>query len=223
MNSIDICILILFVVIVFEGYARGFIVSLLSLIRIAVGIPLSFLVADRLSSTVYTNYFSEDIHADVLKGMESSGVDTYIQSFRDTVSNFPDILKGSADLSFLDHAGAASAANGIMTNIVDPIAEMITKTALFLATLAVFFIVTAIILYIVKKLSNSSRAPFRKTNKFLGAVFGVLKALIILFAFARIGAFITENVNAGDNAFLQQLASSTLIELLNKFNPILII
>ena len=92
-----------------------------------------------------------------------------------------------------------------------------------LATLAVFFIVTAIILYIVKKLSNSSRAPFRKTNKFLGAVFGVLKALIILFAFARIGAFITENVNAGDNAFLQQLASSTLIELLNKFNPIMII
>lgn len=223
MNFIDIFILILFVVIVFEGYARGFLVSLLSLVRIAVGIPVSFLIADRFSNTVYTNYFRETISANVLKGIESSEADTYLQSFRDTVNNMPDILKGSVDLSFLDNAGASSAANGIMTNIVDPIAEIITKATLFVVTLVLFFVITAIILYIVKKLSNSSRAPFRKTNKFLGAVFGMIKALILVFAVARIGAFLTENISAGDNAFLHQVASSAIIEFVNKFNPIMFI
>lgn len=223
MNYIDICVLILFVIIVFEGYARGFLVSLLSLVRIAVGVPVSFLIADRFSNTVYTNYFRETISADILKGMESSGADTYLQSFRDTINNMPDVLKGSVDLSLLDNASASSAANSLMTNIVDPIAEMITKAALFVATLVAFFVITAIILYLVKKLSNSSRAPFRKTNKFLGAVFGVIKALILVFAIARIGAFLTENISAGDNSFLHQVASSAIIEFVNKFNPLMFI
>ncbi len=54
MNSIDLCIIVIFLIIVFEGYARGFIASLLSLVRFAVGIPISFIVADKFSSVVYT-------------------------------------------------------------------------------------------------------------------------------------------------------------------------
>ena len=77
MNSIDLCIIVIFLIIVFEGYARGFIASLLSLVRFAVGIPISFIVADKFSSVVYTDYFKETIRAEVLKGIENSGLDTY--------------------------------------------------------------------------------------------------------------------------------------------------
>ena len=78
-------------------------------------------------------------------------------------------------MSFLNNANSATAAEGIMNNIVDPVMEMIVKAALFVVTLAVFYILTGIVLFAVKKLSNSSKAPFRKTNKFLGAVFGMVK------------------------------------------------
>lgn len=180
MNSIDLCIIVIFLIIVFEGYVRGFIASLLSLVRFAVGIPISFIVADKFSSVVYTDYFKETIRAEVLKGIENSGLDTYVASVKDTVHSLPDVLKGSVDLSFLDTASAASAADGIMSNIVDPVGNMIIKVALFVVTLAVFYILTGILLFVIKKLSNSSNAPFRKTNKFLGAVFGMLKALILV-------------------------------------------
>ncbi len=200
MNSIDLCIIVIFLIIVFEGYARGFIASLLSLVRFAVGIPISFIVADKFSSVVYTDYFKETIRAEVLKGIENSGLDTYVASVKDTVHSLPDVLKGSVDLSFLDTASAASAADGIMSNIVDPVGDMIIKVALFVVT--------------------SSNAPFRKTNKFLGAVFGMLKALILVFAIAKIGSFFTENLKSVDNEFLHQLASSGIIEFVNNFNPI---
>ena len=219
MNYIDLCIIILFLIIVLEGYARGFIVSLLSLVRFAVGIPLSFIVADKFSGAVYANYFRETISADILKGIENSGLDTYTASVRDTVNALPDVFKGSVDMSFLNNANSATAAEGIMNNIVDPVMEMIVKAALFVVTLAVFYILTGIVLFAVKKLSNSSKAPFRKTNKFLGAVFGMVKALIFVFAIAKIGAFLTENIGSTD-AFLHMLASSGIIEFVNKFNPI---
>lgn len=220
MNSIDLCIIVIFLIIVFEGYVRGFIASLLSLVRFAVGIPISFIVADKFSSVVYTDYFKETIRAEVLKGIENSGLDTYVASVKDTVHSLPDVLKGSVDLSFLDTASAASAADGIMSNIVDPVGNMIIKVALFVVTLAVFYILTGILLFVIKKLSNSSNAPFRKTNKFLGAVFGMLKALILVFAIAKIGSFFTENLKSVDNEFLYQLASSGIIEFVNNFNPI---
>ena len=76
------------------------------------------------------------------------------------------------------------------------------------------------VMFVIKKLSNSSNAPFRKTNKFLGAVFGMLKALILVFAIAKIGSFFTENLKSVDNEFLHQLASSGIIEFVNNFNPI---
>lgn len=220
MNYVDLFIVVVFLIIVLEGYARGFFVSLLSLIRFAVGIPASFLVADKFSGVVYTNYFRENISANVLSGIEQSGLDTYVASVKDTVNSLPDVLKGSVDLSFLNNASAASAADGIMSNIVDPVMEMVVKAALFVVTLVVFYVATGIILLVVKKLGNSKNAPFRKTNKFMGAVFGLVKALIFVFAIAKIGSFLTQNVNAVDNSFLQQVASSGIIEFINKFNPI---
>lgn len=223
MNYVDLFIIVIFLIIVLEGYARGFIVSLLSLVRFAVGIPVSFIVANKFSSVVYTNYFKETINAEVLKGIDSSGLDTYVASVRDTVNSLPDVMKGSVDMSFLDAANAASAAEGIMKNIVDPVADMVIKVALFVVTLAVFYILTGILLFVIKKLSNSNYAPFRKTNKFLGAVFGLAKAMILVFAIAKIGVFFTENLKSVDNSFLQQVASSGIIEFVNRFNPINVI
>lgn len=223
MNSVDICLFVLFVIIVFEGYARGFVVSLLSLVRFAVGIPVSFIVADKFSSAVYANYFREAISERVLNGIENSGVDSYIESFKASVDSIPEIFRGSVDFSFLDSAGSEAVSQGMMNNIVDPIAEIITKVSLFVVTFVAFYVVTGILLYIVKKLSNSSKAPLRKTNKFLGAVFGMVKAMIFIFAIARIAVFFTENITVSDNAFLQQIASSAIIEFVNKFNPIMFI
>ncbi|MDE6658744.1 MAG: CvpA family protein [Eubacterium sp.] len=220
MNYVDLFIIVLFLVIVFEGYARGFLVSLLSLIRFAVGIPVSFLVAENYSTVVYTNCFRESINTQVLNGIENSGLEQFVSSVKDSVNALPSVFKGSADLSFLNNATAASAADGVMKNIVDPVADRITQIVLFVITIVVFYIVTGLILFAAKKLSNSKHAPFRKTNKFLGAAFGFVKALIFVFAISKIGAFFTENLNSVDNSFLQQVASSGIIEFVNKFNPI---
>lgn len=223
MNFVDLGIFILFLLIVFEGYARGFIVSLLSLVRFAVGIPVSFLIADKYASVIYAEHFRQSISNNIMAEISSSGVDTYTESVRNSLNSLPDFFKGAVNTSFLDNVNSSSLADGLMENIVDPIAEIISKAAVFVIAVFVFYVVTGIILFVVKKLSNSKKAPLRKTNKFLGAVFGMIKALIFVFAIAKIGSFLTQNINAGDNSFLQQLGSSAIIEFVNKFNPIMII
>ncbi|MDE6723800.1 MAG: hypothetical protein K2J55_06360, partial [Eubacterium sp.] len=141
MNYVDLFIIIVFLALVLEGYARGFFVSLLSLVRFAVGIPFSFIIADKCSGMVYENFFRDNIRADVLSGIESSGLDTYVSSIKDTVNSLPTVMKGSVDMSFLDHATAASAADGIMTHILDPIVGIMIKAALFVVTLLLFYVI----------------------------------------------------------------------------------
>ena len=218
MNFIDLSIIILILLIVWEGYARGFIVSLLSLVRFAVGIPVSFFIADKYSLALYNSHFRENISSRIFADIESTGISEYIASVKTGV---PEFISGTVDLSFLDNANTAAVADGVMKNIVDPVAETITKVALFVVSIVVFYLITGIILHIVKKMSNSSKAPFKNTNKFLGAVLGLLKALVIVFAVATVGGFITDSFSSGDNIFLKQLESSAVIEFVNKFNPIL--
>ncbi len=80
MNFIDLSIIILILLIVWEGYARGFIVSLLSLVRFAVGIPVSFFIADKYSLALYNSHFRENISSRIFADIESTGISEYIAS-----------------------------------------------------------------------------------------------------------------------------------------------
>ena len=221
MNIVDIVLIVVVLLIILHGYFKGFLVSVLSLARYALGIPLCYFLAKNGSEPLYNTLLRDSISASVAQTVDSTGLDGAIAGIRESVNGFPEALKNAVDLSFLNNVSAANAAQGIMQNVVDPVAILITKIVLFIVIAIVFFAVTSVIIALVDKASKKDDAPFKDTNKFLGAALGAVKALIIIIAVAAVGNFLVVHF-AGSGGFIDQLESSAVIGFINKFNPLLL-
>lgn len=221
MNIVDIVLIVVVLLIILHGYFKGFLVSVLSLARYALGIPLCYFLAKNGSEPLYNTLLRDSISASVAQTVDSTGLDGAIAGIRESVNGFPEALKNAVDLSFLNNVSAANAAQGIMQNVVDPVAILITKIVLFIVIAIVFFVVTSIIIALVDKASKKEDASFKDTNKFLGAALGAVKALIIIIAVAAVGNFLVVHF-AGSGGFIDQLESSAVIGFINKFNPLLL-
>ncbi|MCH5316985.1 MAG: CvpA family protein [Eubacterium sp.] len=222
MNIIDIVLIAVAIIIIISGYFRGFLMAILSLARSILGIPICYFVAKNCSEPLYNALLRETINAQVSQSVESTGLDGAVEGIREIVNNLPEALKNITDLSFLNNVSAEAASQGIMQNVVDPIAILSGKIVLFIVIAVVFFIVTGILLAIIDKASKKDNAPFKNTNRFLGAALGAVKALIVLIAVAAVGNFFVTYF-AGSGDFIDQIDSSAVINFINKFNPLLMI
>lgn len=223
MNLVDIILVVIFLLIIWEGYARGFVVSVLSLARVAIGIPLCYFFAKNLSEPFYNSAFRDGISSSVTHTIEGSSLEDTINGIREGVSSMPEALRGNVDLSFINNISSDTATKAIMENVVDPVAVIICKIVVFILAIIVFFVVTGIIIALIKGLGKSKHAPFRRTNKFLGAVLGTIKAAIIIFTLAAVGNFFIVYFGSADGGLISQLEASAVIEFINKFNPLLIV
>lgn len=200
--------------------------SLISFVRFLIGVPLSFAVSNNYAGVIYDNYIKNYAIEKIGNQIEKTAdIDTFVNTFKETINDFPFGLANSADFSFLENASSTSLANGIVNNILEPVAIAIIKMVLFVLTLWIFYVITWIIIKVVRVLLSGKNVPLRKTNKFLGAVFGVLKAVVAVFALAAVLDFVKEIGAGADDAFvvklISQLNSSAILEFVNKFNPIL--
>lgn len=222
MNLADLILIVLFLLIVWEGYARGFLVSVMYIARVAIGMPLSYAIAKNLSEPLYNSLFRATFNDSLVSSLESSGLESVINSVRDSVGNLPESLGGNVDLSFLSKLNAGTAVQSIMENVVDPIALVVCKMLLFVLVLVVFSFLYTVLLTVIRK-AVKGKTVLKKTNKFLGAVLGAAKAIIVVFGLAAVAQFFITYFSAGNSGLISQLEGSALIELINKFNPLLII
>lgn len=223
MNYIDIFFIVLIILMILAGYARGFLQSLMSFARFLVGVPLSFYVSDKYYSVIYNNYVKDYALGKIISGIESSAnIDEYALSIKDSVSNLPFNLGETVDLSFLNNASSSSFASGLLDNVVQPIAIIIIKFLLFALTLVLFYVITLIVASAIKGLLKAVKLPFKKADRFLGAILGTAKAVIAVLAFSAIFSFILEiGIADANGQFVSQLSSSAVLEFVNKYNPIL--
>lgn len=219
---VDIVLIVVVLVIILHGYFKGFLVSVLSLARYALGIPLCYFLAKNGSEPLYNNLLRESISNEVAQTVESMGLDGAVAGIKESVNGFPEALKNMIDLSFLNKVNASNAVQGIMQNVIDPVAVLVLKIVLFIVIAIVFFLLTGILLALVDKASKKDDAPFKDTNKFLGAVLGAVKALIIIIAVSAVANFFVVHF-AGSDEFISQLESSTVIGFINRFNPLLMV
>lgn len=211
MNYVDLILIIVLLAAVLGGYCRGFFVSLLSLARFAIGVPLSFFAADKLSETVYNSFIRENLISTVAAQLEESGVDAAVSSFKEAVDSLPQLLQGAADLSFLDNANASAFTQGVMENIIDPVAVVVCEMAIFVLTLFIFYVITGIVISLVKKIRSRENVPFKNTDRFIGALFGLVKGIIAVGALCVIGNYMIEFTQGAGNEFVEQLSSSAIM------------
>lgn len=226
MNYIDLFFILMIFLTVFSGYARGFVFSLISFVRFIIGVPLSFAVSNNYAGVVYDNYVKNYVVEKVGNQIEKvADLDMFVSKFKETINELPFGIANSADFSFLDSSSSTTLANGIVDNILEPVAVALVKVLLFVLTLWIFYVITWIIIKVIQMICSGKNVFLRKTNKFLGAVFGVLKALVAVFALAAILDFAKQLGTGSENEFviklISQLNSSAILEFVNKFNPIL--
>ena len=84
-----------------------------------------------------------------------------------------------------------------------------------------FSLLAWIITRLIKGLEKIKNIPFKKTNKLLGAVFGAVKAVLVLAVLCAVLVFVKDYIFASSqNEFVNQVDSSTIVEFVNKINPL---
>lgn len=221
MNYIDIAFIIIIFTTIFAGYSKGFILSLISFARYIIGFPLAFFIADKYNALLYNNV----VRSIALQEIQSSisnytDADAYVNAVRDAVDNLPLGLSGIVDLSFLNNISVSSAAEAITDHFVEPVALVIIKIILFVLTIAVFYVITFVVAVLIKKAEKIKHMPLKKTNKFLGAIFGVFKAAVTAAVLSAVLVFVKDIIFASSqNEFVNQVDSSTIINFINNINP----
>lgn len=221
-NYIDIILIVIFAACIAAGYARGFLLSLISFAKYIIGFPLAFYVADTYSLPFYNRFVSDAALEKISQGLaDSADIDSFVSSVRDEVGELPFGLSGSVDLSFLNGFSNDSAANAVLQNIVEPVAVVIIKIILFVITIALFYILIWLISKVIKSIMSNKNAPLKRTNKFLGAVFGALKGIATLAVLCAVLVFLRDFLFASSQPFTSAVDSSAVVEFINKLNPLM--
>lgn len=220
MNYIDLFLIVIFFVIIFAGYLRGFAVSLLTLVRTAVSFPASFIISSFYGDDIYNTLFYESLYNSVTAKIDETGLENSVNAVSDFIDGLPSYISNLISPYYLDvlSNNKTDFADQIMKGVINPIGITIVKVVLFILTLIILYIIFGLIIKIIKDKSDDKDAPFHKTNKFLGAVFGLVKAVIIVFSVSAILYFfagISEK-----NAFVNEIETSLLYNFIVKYNPI---
>lgn len=99
------------------------------------------------------------------------------------------------------------------------IPDRLKTVILFAACLILLLILSQIILIILKKLQADKDMPLRNTNAFLGGLFGLVKALIIIFCLSTLIGCLLE-ILPQSNEYYDVLKNSYVIEFANNINPL---
>lgn len=156
-SYIDIAFLALAVIMVIVGVKKGFLVSLLSMVKFIIILPLSYFLAD------------------------------YVQPY-------------------------------IPASITAKLPEKAADVIAFLVCFVLLLIIGSVILYLLKKLQKVKDMPLCGTNAFLGGVFGLVKSLLIICAFASIIGAVEQYIPK-DSAFMEMVNSSYAVDWINHINP----
>ncbi len=224
MNYIDIFFIVLVLTMLAAGYARGLLISALTLVRSIVVFPLAFFVAGYFNKQIYDAF----VHNVALERVSTSlktyaDVDAYLASLRQSVADLPFGLSNSVNLSFLDNANNSNIAQGLVDNVVEPVALTVIKILLFVLTAVVFFVITALIIHLIKKAEDKKdSSPLKQTNKLLGAAFGFVKFFVVSAIICAAFSFMSSSLLSDENSFKLMIDSSRAVEYINEINPLLI-
>lgn len=110
-----------------------------------------------------------------------------------------------------------------VNDITEILAVRITEIVLFIVVLVLFYIITGAVIKLLKKLQKAEHMPLKYTNSFLGGVFGLVKALMLIIVICTVAGcvdLIPENNDTQE--LINQINSSVVIEYVNEYNPMLV-
>lgn len=222
-NYVDISLVLIFLISIIIGYAKGFLITLVNFIRYSIGLFLCFYLSSNLTQIVYDSYVKQMALDYVNNKLEENGVNEFLTGFQTNIENLPDFLTSSADLSVLT-ANSDNLADIILINVLEPVLLTAIKIIIFLLVFILFFVSTGIIISLFQKYSKhrdekrGHKTILKKTDKIIGGLLGIFKSFVIVLAITSVLMYILSLSN-DKNAFLIQLQESKVLQFLNTINP----
>ena len=187
------------------GFRRGLLSGLIGTAKYAVGVPVSLFVSHQYYQAVYDKLVEPKALAKVQEKMQA----------------LPQALQGDFDFAALKKGSAKTAADFVMQQLVEPVACLLVKIALFLLS----FIIIALICWLLSAMLRKKQGKntvFTRTNSLLGGAFGLVKGCLFLVLVSGVWAYLAGNDwLPKDNGVYAFFADSAILEYMETLLPTL--
>ena len=187
------------------GFRRGLLSGLIGTAKYAVGVPVSLFVSHQYYQAVYDKLVEPKALAKVQEKMQA----------------LPQALQGDFDFAALKKGSAKTAADFVMQQLVEPVACLLVKIALFLLS----FIIIALICWLLSAMlrkKQGKKTIFTQTNSLLGGAFGLVKGCLFLVLVSGVWAYLAgNNWLPKDNGVYAFFADSAILEYMETLLPTL--
>lgn len=218
---LDILLLGVFALVVLWGYYKGFIHSVLTTIVWIVAVLIAGFLSRSLAEPLYAAVFHDGIVSAVAKQFgDTVDVTLTASNAREIIAQLPESFRALADMLGVDLAELAASiqpGGAQLQSVAEQLTQAVIAPIVIAALQVVLFLLISIVLVIVlrlvvKLLNLVGKLPLIKTaNRLLGAVFGVLKGVLLLLVVALVLQLVA--VLLPESAFAQAVADSRIINL----------
>lgn len=209
---IDILLIAVFAIMVFRGWWKGFMKSVLGLGRMVLSIIIVIAFGSPFSAWIDGKFVNPPVFNAVFKKFSEIGDEisaTANGSVDALAEKIPDIFRGHLDLSNLDPTAEIDALVEQWSHTVaDSLSKIIATVIGYVLLFIIAFVVLTIVIFIVDKVA---KLPLLKTaDKILGLVLGAVSGILAVMVVSVILGALLGALGQGDvveNSFMLKLFS----------------
>ncbi len=177
---IDILLIIIFALLVFRGWMRGFMKSVLSLGRLILSVIITILFGSAFAGWIDETFVNPPVFDTVFKKFSDIAAEvtaTAEGGIDALVEKIPEAFRGYLDLESIDPASEINALVEAWSHTVaDSISKVIATVLGYILLFALSFILLTVVIFIVGKLA---KLPAIKTvDKLLGLAMGTVSGVV---------------------------------------------
>ena len=217
---VDIIILVIFAAIVISSIRKGFFKSLFELAGTLISLAISRALSEGFAPQVFDTFIKKGAEAYLANALGDVGTKDYVLQAQETLNSIPEALNGIMSLMGIDKQmllekvqnadlGGANLVESLMSSVVGPVATAVVQFVLFV----ILAVVVGFVLKIVVKLLDGviKKLPaVKQLNTGLGAVFGVLRGIIVVAIISMLIGIIASFI--GNETFIEVVNNSIIVD-----------
>lgn len=223
---LDGIVILLFIIFVYDGFKRGVVKSAIDLIGALIALFLSYYMATQFSQIIFDSFIRQNLIESISKALnETSGKDVNTQveaiflSLPKYISNtlgFYGVTPHTINTTISSSVGNAT--EQVLSNISPVVINLIRSVLVSV----LFVLLLSLVGVISRALNRAFRLPLLKQiNEIAGAVFGVLKCVIILLVITLVlRVFIPTLSNVPDILSESTIDSTYIFKFIYNNNPL---
>lgn len=190
---IDVLLIAVFALLVFRGWHRGFMKSVLGLGRLILSLLVTILFGSAFSGWIDAKFVNPPVFEGVFKKFSAIAADVTASaegSVDALVEKIPESFRGYLDLETVDPTAEIDAlVESWSHTVADGISKVIATVIGYILLFVLAFVVLTVVIFIVGKIA---KLPVIKTaDKLLGLVLGAVSGIIaVVFVSAVLGAIL---------------------------------